>query len=54
MGDLTCNINDYGYKDLFIDIEEYVLTGPVVPRTGAENLSPPILQTLAIIGVCLR
>ena len=54
MGDLICDFNDYCGKNLFITIVEDELMGPVVPRTGAENLSPPILQTLAIITVFSR
>ena len=54
MGDLICDFNDYYGKNLFITIVEDELMGPAVPRTGAENLSPHILQTLAIIRVCLR
>ena len=54
MGDLICDFNDYYGKILFITIVEGELMGPAVPRTGAENLSPHILQTLAIIRVCLR
>ena len=52
MGDLIYNFNDYCGK--FITIVEDELMGPAVPRTEAENLSPHILQTLAIIRVCLR
>ena len=52
MGDLI--YNDYCGKNLLITIVEDELMGPAVPRTGAENLSPHILQTLAIIRVCLR
>ena len=52
MGDLIYNFNDYCGK--VITIVEDELMGPAVPRTEAENLSPHILQTLAIIRVCLR
>ena len=54
MGDLIYNFNDYRGKNLFITIVEDELMGPAVPRTEAENLPPHILQTLAIIRVCLR
>lgn len=52
-GDLIYNFNDCG-ENLLITIVEDELMGPAVPRTEAENLSPHILQTLAIIRVCLR
>ena len=30
MGDLNCDFNDYCGKDLFVNIEEFVLMGPAV------------------------